>query len=228
MQGRYEGTCRIAYAYFALDFLYPKSDIIHLYLLPAGHAARPRRGYFFLAPSMSSPAPSDSAQLPRAIAFVDGQNLFFSAMEVFGYTYPNYDVKALAAYICKANSWKVEEVRFYSGVPEAVHDLFWSNFWGKKKLAMLRAGIKVETRKLKYRHKKFRLSGDVEFHLPDGRDLPAGTKLYDDKGREIPSNTELSLWVGEEKGIDIRLALDAIRLALENRYDVALIFSQEN
>ena len=33
--------------------------------------------------------------------------------------------------------------------------------------------------------------------------------------------------VGQEKGIDVRLALDAVRLAHENEYDVALIFSQD-
>jgi len=33
---------------------------------------------------------------PRAIAFVDGQNLFNAAKEAFGYTYPNYDVLKLA------------------------------------------------------------------------------------------------------------------------------------
>ena len=34
--------------------------------------------------------------LPRTIALVDGQNLFHAAREAFGYTYPNYDVTALA------------------------------------------------------------------------------------------------------------------------------------
>jgi len=33
--------------------------------------------------------------------------------------------------------------------------------------------------------------------------------------------------IGQEKGIDVRLALDAVRLAHENEYDVALIFSQD-
>jgi hypothetical protein len=33
--------------------------------------------------------------------------------------------------------------------------------------------------------------------------------------------------VGEEKGIDVRLALDVVRMARENLYDVALIFSQD-
>jgi hypothetical protein len=33
--------------------------------------------------------------------------------------------------------------------------------------------------------------------------------------------------VGQEKGIDVRIALDVVRLARENCYDVALIFSQD-
>ena len=33
--------------------------------------------------------------------------------------------------------------------------------------------------------------------------------------------------VGQEKGIDVKLAIDAVRLAHESAYDVALIFSQD-
>ena len=36
-------------------------------------------------------------QLKRAVAFIDGQNLFHSAREVFGHSYPNYDPKKPAA-----------------------------------------------------------------------------------------------------------------------------------
>src|SRR2546422_448621 len=32
----------------------------------------------------------------RTVVFVDGQNLFHAAREAFGYTYPNYDIRALA------------------------------------------------------------------------------------------------------------------------------------
>ena len=32
----------------------------------------------------------------RTVAFVDGQNLFHAAREAFGYTYPNYEVRALS------------------------------------------------------------------------------------------------------------------------------------
>jgi uncharacterized LabA/DUF88 family protein len=33
--------------------------------------------------------------------------------------------------------------------------------------------------------------------------------------------------VGEEKGMDVRLAVDVVRMAREKLYDVALIFSQD-
>lgn len=37
---------------------------------------------------------------PRAVAFIDGQNLFYAAKEAFGYTYPNYDPLKLARALC--------------------------------------------------------------------------------------------------------------------------------
>jgi hypothetical protein len=33
--------------------------------------------------------------------------------------------------------------------------------------------------------------------------------------------------VGQEKGVDVRLALDIVRLARQGAYDVALVFSQD-
>ncbi len=64
------------------------------YLLPVRHAERPQAGLFFYWPM--------NGELPvkRAVVFVDGQNLFHAAREAFGYTYPNYDVSALAKQIC--------------------------------------------------------------------------------------------------------------------------------
>jgi hypothetical protein len=38
--------------------------------------------------------------IKRAVAFVDGQNLYRSAKTAFGYHYPNYDVQALARSVC--------------------------------------------------------------------------------------------------------------------------------
>lgn len=37
---------------------------------------------------------SSEPQVKRTRAYVDGQNLFHGAKEAFGYTYPNYDIKA--------------------------------------------------------------------------------------------------------------------------------------
>jgi uncharacterized LabA/DUF88 family protein len=135
----------------------------------------------------------------RAIAFMDGQNLFHASREAFGYVYPNYDAAALATAVCGAQGWTLEQVRFYTGVPNAADNVFWNHFWSAKLLAMSRAGVWVFSRSLRYRNKTV--------HLPGG-----------------PVHTIL---VGEEKGIDVRIAIDVIRLASRNQYDVALIFSQD-
>jgi len=64
---------------------------------------------------------------------------------------------------------------------------------------MGRQGIHVYSRSLRYRNKTVR--------LPDG--------------------TEHTFLTGEEKGIDVRIALDVIRMAHGQEYEVALIFSQD-
>ncbi len=43
----------------------------------------------------------------------------------------------------------------------------------------------------------------------------------------LPDGTTHAFLSGEEKGIDVRLALDVIRLAHAGSYDIALIFSQD-
>ena len=43
----------------------------------------------------------------------------------------------------------------------------------------------------------------------------------------LPDGTTTTTLVGQEKGVDVRIALDIVRLAREKRYDVALIFSQD-
>ena len=46
------------------------------------------RGYLFSrGPLMPIPPVN-----PKVIAFIDGQNLFHSAKDAFGYKFPNYDV----------------------------------------------------------------------------------------------------------------------------------------
>lgn len=135
----------------------------------------------------------------RTIAFFDGQNLFHAAREAFGYTYPNYDPVCLANAICSSKGWQLKQVHFYTGIPESSDDPFWNQFWAAKLLAMSRQGVYVFSRTLRYRNRRVK--------LPDG--------------------TVHTLLAGEEKGIDVRIALDVIRLAHRKEYDVALMFSQD-
>jgi len=135
----------------------------------------------------------------RTAVFIDGQNLFRSAKEAFGYFYPNYDVKLLSEKICFDQGWQINEIRFYTGVPDLRDDGFWHNFWNKKLVSMGQRGVTIFSRALRYRNQTVK--------LPDG--------------------TNYTFLVGQEKGIDVRIALDIIRLAHEQVFDVCLVFSQD-
>lgn len=142
------------------------------------------------------------AQIPtpkRAVTFIDGQNLYHAVRESFGYTYPNYNPLCLAKLVCRRQGWAFGQARLYTGVPESSDNAFWHHFWASKGLAMSRQGIYVFMRPLRYRNKTVK--------LPDGR--------------------EHTFLVGEEKGIDVRIAIDVIRMVHRKEYDVALIFSQD-
>ena len=56
------------------------------------------------------PVPLIEPALKRAVAFVDGQNLFYAAKEAFGYQYPNYDILKLAQLVCKSKAWNLEPI----------------------------------------------------------------------------------------------------------------------
>jgi uncharacterized LabA/DUF88 family protein len=138
-------------------------------------------------------------QIKRAIAFVDGQNLFFAAKDAFGYSFPNYGFPALANAVCQAQHWTLAETRFYTGIPDASDNPFWNHFWASKLLHFSRQGVRVFSRALRYRNKTVT--------LPDG--------------------SMHAFLTAEEKGIDVRIAIDIIRLAHRGEYDVALLFSQD-
>ena len=94
---------------------------------------------------------------------------------------------------------KLDRVFFYTGIPEASDDPLWHQFWVGKLAIMGRRAVHIFSRPLRYRN--------VSMKLPDGR---------------IHSHL-----VGQEKGVDIRIALDIVRLAHQQVYDVALVFSQD-
>ena len=134
-----------------------------------------------------------------AIAFVDGQNLFRCAKTAFGHGHPNYDVQALASAVCSIKGWQLAEIRFYTGVPDVSDDPAWNHFWTAKLAQMGRQKVRTYSRALRYRNQRFR--------LPDG--------------------TEQTVMVGQEKGIDVRIALDIVAAAYRRSTDVLLVFSQD-
>src|SRR5262245_59623855 len=93
----------------------------------------------------------------RAVAFVDGQNLYHAARQAFGHTYP-YDVSALANSVCRSRLWTVADVRFYTGVPNASDHPSWHAFWVAKLAQMGRHGVRVFSRPLRYRNRVVRLA----------------------------------------------------------------------
>ena len=88
----------------------------------------------------------------RSIAFVDGQNLYHSVREAFGYPFPNFDVSALSKAICESAGWELKQVRFYTGIPDRDDDAFWNYFWAGKLSVMGRQGVHVFSRSLRYRN----------------------------------------------------------------------------
>jgi len=137
--------------------------------------------------------------IKRAYAFFDGQNLFYASKEAFGYRYPNYAPWLLAQTVCRQQGWQLDKIFFYTGVPSEADNFFWNHFWTKKLAVMGTRGVFVYSRELRYRNKSI--------ILPDG--------------------SETTVLIGQEKGIDIRIALDIIRYTLDGAFDVALVFSQD-
>jgi len=131
--------------------------------------------------------------------FVDGQNLFYAVKRAFGYRHPNYAIATLAETVCREQGWQCTQTSFYTGIPEASDNAFWHRFWVAKLATMGTRGVRVFSRHLRYRNQTV--------VLPDGG--------------------EQTVLVGQEKGIDIRIALDMVHAARSGDYDVLLVFSQD-
>jgi uncharacterized LabA/DUF88 family protein len=138
-------------------------------------------------------------EVKNAIAFIDGQNLYRHAKDAFGHHHPNYDLTKLHGAVCAAKGWKPTLVRFYTGVPAANESEMWSGYWANRILGMKRAGIFVTTRPIRY-HRQ-------EAILDDG--------------------TATVVTTPQEKGVDVRLALDVVQLARTKQFDVGVIYSQD-
>ncbi|MEK7477193.1 MAG: hypothetical protein AAB152_16325 [Candidatus Coatesbacteria bacterium] len=100
----------------------------------------------------------DPQSVKDAVAFIDGQNLFYAVKDAFGYTYPNYDILKLARHLCARMGWNLKQVRFYTGVPTEKDNPTWHRFWQHKLLVMSRQGVHVVTRPLRYRSRPIQLA----------------------------------------------------------------------
>ena len=133
------------------------------------------------------------------MAFIDGQNLYRHAKDAFGHHHPNYDPIKLHAAVCALHGWTPNLVRFYTGVPSAQKDSLWAPYWSNRVIALKRAGVAVTTRPIRYHQEK-----TTE---PDGSIRVVETP--------------------QEKGVDVRLALDVVSRARRREYNVAVIYSQD-
>lgn len=147
--------------------------------------------------------PSPAKQEPTRVGvFIDGFNLFSWVKRCFGYKHPNYDIKKLAeSVVTMEEGRQVASINFYIGIPSKIDDAINNAWWTRKLAAMGRLGVNIVTRPLKRRELTIKLSGIVYFE------------------KTVPRLIE--------KGIDLKLGLDMVRLARNREYDVAILFSQD-
>ena len=131
--------------------------------------------------------------------FLTGRTSTTPRREAFGYNYPNFDPLLLAGQVCRDRQWQLERVCFYTGVPDASDEPFWNHFWTANLSALGYRGVRIFSRSLRYRKRAI--------ILPDG--------------------SMRTVLIGEEKGIDVRIALDVVRMVHRGEFDVAVIFSQD-
>jgi len=135
------------------------------------------------------------------IAFVDGQNLSNALKDAFGMRRPTLNLPAMVNRVCQPRGWKLEEVRYYTGIVDREIEPELHSYWMRRLSQYGRQpGVKVWTRHNSY-----------------------GTRrLTCEKCGEVALRR-----VGREKGVDLRIALDATRLTNERALDVALLFTQD-
>lgn len=151
--------------------------------------------------------PIEPAHLPaaplKAMVFIDGQNLFHRVKSLFGHQEPDFDIRSLSGAVCKRMGWEASEVFFYSGIPTLEESPHWHRFWNAK-LASVQAqsGMPVHafTPPLRYRNE--------------------WTQRYDGEWRVYRSP--------QEKGVDVRLALDMVAATYERRCDAMVLMTEDS
>ncbi len=136
----------------------------------------------------------------RVHTFFDAQNFFLTAKECFGYSYPNFDPIKLSQLVTGFENKRVlNKVHFYTGVHSINENEYLHKLWMNKLQGLRRADVDVHYRILRYTEMK---------HLNRNGE------------REIIKKPR-------EKGIDVKIAVDLIRLARKGLFDTMIIFSQD-
>jgi uncharacterized LabA/DUF88 family protein len=150
-------------------------------------------------------APASPTPTLYSMAFFDAQNLYRHAREAFEesaedpYHHPCFDPKKLHQKVAAELGCTPNLTRFYTGVPNASDQEMWAGYWANRLLALSRAGVDCTSRKLRYHTENFETDEGEPFEV------------------KVP----------QEKGIDIRIALDLVSCARRKEFDVAIIFSQD-
>lgn len=150
--------------------------------------------------SLVGAAAVSAPPLPRLITFFDGQNIAKCAEELFGYEMANYDPQLLSEHVAARLGCDLVEVRFYTGMHKPTEHVVLYNWWTAKLHRMRNRGIFVTQRTLAY--------------------------TYESVSQQ--DGTVRRRAIAREKGIDLRIGLDMVRLARSRAYDVVVVFSQDN
>ncbi|MBC7252725.1 MAG: NYN domain-containing protein [Actinobacteria bacterium] len=138
----------------------------------------------------------------RVVVFIDGQNFYNDCKRNFGKgeTHPHL----LGQELCSeafGTDRRLVQVRFYTGIHTPDRNPRMHAIMTKRIEEMKRNDVYVFTRPLKY-------------------------SLEWVKDRTLPDNS-IQKWKGREKGVDVKLALDLVMMAVEDKYDVAVVVSTD-
>ena len=123
--------------------------------------------------------------IKRTVAFFDGQNLLYAGEEGVRLHLAELRPAGIDRGRLRFRGWTPGQTCFYTGLPSVRDDRFWNHFWTAKLASMGKRGIHTFSRHLKYPTKRCRFRAAVR----------------------------QAVLVGQEKGIDIRIALDVVRMA---------------
>lgn len=155
--------------------------------------------------------------MKKAIVFVDANNWYHNVKRYF--RPGDIDIKKVAKFLCKVKNYNLKEIRWYASIPnitdgEAMYYRHMSFLSSLKK-----DKIKVITRKLQHLSSKEAIEKKKE--IIENLDLCENCKPLVES-----VFLDLAEFKKKEKGIDVWIAVDTIRLLIiENKCDVCILIS---